>query len=110
MKVFLGGTCNESAWREELIPMLKIDYFNPVVDDWNEEAYKNELRERKICDLCLYTITPEMAGVYSIAEVCWIQSTDVLNISFIVLSISNRVMKLHPSLIHFPQNLSMCIM
>lgn len=38
-KVFLGGTCNESAWREELIQMLNVDYFNPVVDDWTEECY-----------------------------------------------------------------------
>ena len=68
-KVFLGGTCNESTWRDKLIPMLKIDYFNPVVDDWNEDAYKEELRQREICDYCLYTITPRMLGVYSIAEV-----------------------------------------
>jgi len=35
-RVFLGGTCNNSKWRDVLIPRLKIDYFNPVVDDWNE--------------------------------------------------------------------------
>lgn len=68
-KVFLGGTCNESTWRDKLIPMLKIDYFNPVVDDWTEECYLEELRQREICDYCLYTITPLMTGVYSIAEV-----------------------------------------
>ena len=68
-KVFLGGTCNESKWRDELIPMLKIDYFNPVVDDWTEECYQEELRQREICDYCFYVITPRMTGVYSIAEV-----------------------------------------
>lgn len=68
MKVFLGGTCNDSKWRDELISKLKIEYFNPVVDDWTEEAYREELRQRDICDFCLYTITPEMTGVYSIAE------------------------------------------
>ena len=68
-KVFLGGTCNESTWRDELIKKLKIDYFNPVVDDWTEECYKEELRQREICDYCLYVITPKMTGVYSIAEV-----------------------------------------
>ena len=68
-KVFLGGTCNESAWRDELIEMLEIDYFNPVVDDWTEECYQEELRQREICDYCLYVITPRMKGVYSIAEV-----------------------------------------
>ena len=68
MRIFLGGTCNESCWREILIPKLKIDYFNPVVDDWNTEAMENELRERKICDWILYFITPKMTGVYAIAE------------------------------------------
>ena len=27
-KVFLGGTCNDSIWRDKLIEMLTIDYFN----------------------------------------------------------------------------------
>ena len=69
MKVFLGGTCNESTWRDELIKHLTIDYFNPVVPDWTEECYKRELYEREHCDICLYCITPKMTGVYSIAEV-----------------------------------------
>ncbi len=32
-KVFLGGTCNGSLWRDALIKKLNIDYFNPVVPD-----------------------------------------------------------------------------
>jgi len=68
-KVFLGGTCNESGWRDELVPLLKIDYFDPVVDDWTEEDAKEEVKQREICDYCLYVITPKMEGVYSIAEV-----------------------------------------
>lgn len=67
-KVFLGGTCNDSKWRDKLISMLNIDYFNPVVDDWTEECYQEELKQREICDYCLYVITPRMTGVYSIAE------------------------------------------
>ena len=68
MKVFLGGTCAESKWREKLIPLLKCDYFNPVVEDWTPECQENEEREKKICDYHLYVITPKMQGVYSIAE------------------------------------------
>jgi len=68
-KVFLGGTCNNSTWRQELIPKLTIDYFDPVVDDWTEEAQKEEIKQRKECDYCLYVITSQMLGVYSIAEV-----------------------------------------
>ena len=68
-KVFLGGTCNDSTWREKLIAKLQIEYFNPVVDDWTEDDYQEELKQRKSCDFCLYVITPMMTGVYSIAEV-----------------------------------------
>ena len=69
IKVFLGGTCNGSAWRGELIKQLNIEYFDPVVKDWNDRAQQEEIFQRAHCDYCLYVITPKMAGVYSIAEV-----------------------------------------
>jgi len=68
-RVFLGGTCNDSPWRRNLIKYLAIDYFDPVVDDWTEDCMAEEILQRKSCDYCLYTITPRMTGVYSIAEV-----------------------------------------
>lgn len=70
IKVFLGGTCNGSLWRETLIPMLGagVEYFNPVVKDWTPECQEREIQERENCDVCLYVITPKMTGVYSIAE------------------------------------------
>ena len=68
-KVFLGGTCNGSTWRNRLIVQLDIEFFNPVVDDWTEDCMAEEIRQREICDFCLYCITPMMTGVYSIAEV-----------------------------------------
>jgi hypothetical protein len=68
--IFLGGTCNESTWRSKIEAEVKnIKLFNPVVDDWNEEAQKREIEARKTCTACLYVITPKMTGVYSIAEV-----------------------------------------
>jgi hypothetical protein len=68
-KVFLGGTCNGSNWRDALIKDLKIDYFHPCADDWTPEMMKEEIKQRAECDFCLYVITPKMTGVYSIAEV-----------------------------------------
>src|SRR5687768_12798989 len=68
MEIFLGGTCNGSNWRDQLKPLLTIEYFDPVVTDWNEEAQKREIEKRETCDLVLYVITPRMTGVYSIAE------------------------------------------
>jgi Nucleoside 2-deoxyribosyltransferase like len=69
MRIFLGGTCNGSTWRDALIPHLKMDYYNPVVPEWTEEAYQRELVERAQCDVCLYVLTPKIHGYYSIAEV-----------------------------------------
>jgi len=71
-RVFLGGTCNESVWRNRMMIYLHsdgLDYFNPVVDDWDEDAQQNELKERAACDFCLYAITPKKTGDYAIAEV-----------------------------------------
>jgi Nucleoside 2-deoxyribosyltransferase like len=68
-KVFLGGTCNGSTWRNGLINDLKIDYFQPQQDDWTPDMMEEELKQRAECDFCLYVLTPKMTGVYSIAEV-----------------------------------------
>ncbi len=70
-RVYLGGTCNKSEWRDQLIPMLKIDYFNPVVDDWTPECQAEEIKQRAKCDFLLYVITPRMTGVYSIVELVY---------------------------------------
>ena len=71
-KVFLGGTCNESVWRDELIPKLEdinFDYFNPVVEDWTPECQAVEICEKENkCNIHLYVITNKMKGVFSIAE------------------------------------------
>jgi hypothetical protein len=68
MKVFLGGTCNGSLWRQELINLLEIDYFNPVCSNWTSERVLYEQQQKELCDFCLYVITPKMSGVYAIAE------------------------------------------
>ena len=70
--IFLGGTCADSTWREELDGMLdheKISTFNPVVPDWTPECQVEEDMHREIDDICLYTITPEGTGFYSFVEV-----------------------------------------
>jgi len=47
-QVFLGGTCGNNNWRDGLIERLvdrgvpSAALFNPVVDDWNEEAQRAE--------------------------------------------------------------------
>ena len=69
MNVFLGGTCNQSTWRERLIPALEIDYFDPLVNEWNDESYQKELVARETADFCLFVITPKFEGYFALAEV-----------------------------------------
>lgn len=72
-KVFLGGTCNDSSWRNELkyyLDELGVNYFDPVVDNWTPECISIENDEKyNKCNIHLYVITSKMTGVYSIAEV-----------------------------------------
>lgn len=71
-KVFLGGTCGDSIWRDELEPQIEnIDYFNPVVEGWDEAAQKEEDRQKALCNTHLYGFTKEQAGAYSFFEVAY---------------------------------------
>lgn len=72
--VFLGGTCGDSTWRSELIPMLNsktVKFFNPQLGpgEWNDEAAAAEKLHRELDDICVYVITPEGEGFYSFVEV-----------------------------------------
>jgi hypothetical protein len=69
LKIFLGGTTAGKDYRDELIPKLTRPFFNPVVENWDEEAQKNERYEKSICGIHLYVITPDMQGFFSIAEI-----------------------------------------
>jgi len=69
--IFLGGTCGTSKWRDEFIKKIdkdKYTYFNPIVEEWDEEARKEEERQKDICDYNVFVITPKMEGLFSIAE------------------------------------------
>ena len=102
-KWFLGGTCAETTWRDELMPLLdkeNIKYFNPVVKDWTPECQVIEEDEKNNkCNVHLYVITPEMQGVYSIAEIinsCWqavVYGTTVNKVYFYILDPDNKFSK-----------------
>lgn len=72
-KIFLGGTCNGTTWRNELIPLLEEKgflYFNPIVKDWTPECKKIEDNEKLYeCGIDIFVITSQMTGVYSIVEI-----------------------------------------
>ena len=71
--VFLGGTTNNSNWRDAFINLLtsmgsKLVCFNPVVANWNDQAIRVENMIKEQARHHVYVITPKMKGVYSIAE------------------------------------------
>ncbi len=69
MKVFLGGTENDSKWRDEIVPLLEMDYFNPVVSEKTDESLQTEITERRESDFCLYVLTPKLTNANDINEV-----------------------------------------
>ena len=88
VNVFLGGTFNNSIWRNELIPLLEnynITYFNPVVDNWTEDCQIKENWHKKNDDYNLFVITKEMKGVFSIAEVVDLSNKRPINTILCVL-------------------------
>ena len=107
-KVFLGGTCNGSKWRDTVKPQLKIEYFDPVCSgEWTQEAYLRELHERETADFVMYVLTPKLTGVYSVAEVvddsnkrpektlfCFLENDDLETFSPVQIKSLNAVAKM----------------
>ena len=93
-RIFLGGTCVDTTWREELIKEIEpagIEYFNPVVKDWTAECQAIEEDEKNNkCDCHLYVITKEMMGTYSIAEIinsAWQAVVYGTTVNFVVFAV-----------------------
>jgi hypothetical protein len=68
-KVFLGGVSNGDSWRNKLIPLLSIDFYNPEAEEDTDRGRMEKVKQRKKCDFHLYVITPEVKGLYWVAEV-----------------------------------------
>lgn len=67
-EVFLGGTCAGPDYRTQLIPLLTVPYFNPVVADWKPEDAVREDRAKAEASANVFVITPAAIGMYSVAE------------------------------------------
>ncbi len=89
-KAFLGGTVSGSdplyGWRGKLIPMLKIDYFNPVVQSYGKAELEEEYRQKNICDYNVFVITPDLRGYFSIAEAVDLSNKKPKGLVFCVLN------------------------
>jgi len=69
MKEILKKTSSILSWREKLLSKVKGDYFSLVDDNWSDDCSVEDVKTNKEKEFSLYTITPSMIGIYSIAEV-----------------------------------------
>lgn len=71
--IFLGGTCADSVWREEIaIPLLEkagLTYYNPKKQEWTTRYIAREASVKDHCKALLYVITSQSRGITSMLEV-----------------------------------------
>ena len=70
--VFLGGT-HHSNWRKEFLELLNksdlnIKCYDPVVETWTYENVVLENLVKQNTKYHIYVLTPNMVGIYGIAE------------------------------------------
>lgn len=71
---------------KNLLQLEDIDIFDPTdVDVWDKAAIEKENKEKEIDDYIVFVITPEMQGVYSIAEVTDLSNKRPDNTLFCIL-------------------------
>ena len=105
--VFLGGT-KDSNWRDDFIKKMhlknsRIKCYNPIVENWTTECIELENLVKQHSRYHVYVITPNMSGVYSIAELIdsvhdhskkvyfYIEQSDISNLSLVkIWSIPQR--------------------
>ncbi|KAF6772788.1 hypothetical protein AHF37_08684 [Paragonimus kellicotti] len=75
--VFLGGACNPTTWRRTYaIPFLTqcgISFYNPQVDEWNEELVELEDNAKRTSRVLLFVFeTWRTRGISSFVEVAYL--------------------------------------
>ncbi len=73
-KVFLGGSCNPTTWRRDVVvPALEaagVGFFNPQIDDWSAE-FENDVEKpaKQQAHALLFVIDGQTRAVSSMVEV-----------------------------------------
>ena len=73
--VYLGGTCGESNWREDVaIPLMKregVSYLNPFVTKWSDHLIPMQAAEREKCRWLLYVIADCTRAIGAMVEAAY---------------------------------------
>ena len=82
--VFLGGTCANSTWREELIKQLHggVPFFDPQVAEWTEADAAREDACKPVAKYNVFVITGDALGTYSGWEIHEEASKDASKLVF----------------------------
>ena len=71
--VFLGGSCNPTTWRRDLlIPFLEelgVSYYNPQIDDWYPELIAIERKAKEDAKIHFFVVNKKTRGLASMIEV-----------------------------------------
>lgn len=75
-KICIGlfGTCDNVKWRDKFIEcynLYNIDYFNPMVDNWNIDLIPNEAEHLKEDEIILLPVLKESYGFGSLNEIAF---------------------------------------
>jgi len=72
-KVFLGGACGTTTWRQEqampLLDTYQISYYNPQQEDWTPNMIEEERRAKEDAEVLLFIIGNDTRGLASLVEI-----------------------------------------
>ncbi|KAI2803884.1 hypothetical protein BLOT_008022 [Blomia tropicalis] len=76
--VFLGGSCNPTRWRKEIvIPELKrhgITYYNPQVEHWGPQLIELESYAKQNSEILFFVVDNQTRAIASMIEVAFLAS------------------------------------
>lgn len=79
-EVFLGGSCNPTRWRTEVvIPELKrlgITYYNPQVEQWGPELIELECFAKQNSEILFFVVDNQTRAIASMIEVAFLAATN----------------------------------
>lgn len=97
-RVYLGGSCGQTTWREKIaIPLLQkanLEYINPQLQPraWSEDHEPVEIADKATCDVMLWVITADTRAATSVAEaVFYIAEKRPLALALSMLSTKSTV-------------------
>ena len=71
--VFLGGACNPTTWRRDLlIPFLEdlgVSYYNPQIDEWHPGLIAVERKAKDNAKIHFFVVNNQTRGLASMIEV-----------------------------------------